>query len=47
MTAFALNDSDGEEQNPAPGLVALIVITAFRPFKIVSTERNVSLPFTR
>lgn len=40
MTTFAFNVSDGEEQNPALGLVALVVLTAFRRFKIINTERN-------
>lgn len=43
MTTFAFNVSDGEEQNPALGLVALVVVTLFRHFKIINRERTVSL----
>lgn len=40
MTTFAFNVSDGEEQNPALGLVALLVVTASHHFKVRKTERN-------
>lgn len=40
MTTCAYDVSDGEEQDPAHGPVALVVRTAFHPFKIRNTERN-------
>lgn len=40
MTTPACNVNDGEEQNPAHGLVTLVVPTAFRHFKTINTERK-------
>lgn len=40
MSPFAFNVIDGEEQDPALGPVALIVLTFFSTLKMINMERN-------